>query len=191
MSVLSFVLAAAEEGEEHIDRTHSWIWPEGYEILFGGISSTIVFGLLIWKAGPFIRDGMRARTARIKSQLDEATEAKTAAAAEAEEIRRAKGDIEAERGRILAEADAQAEALLRDGGERLEREIVELDAKADADIAAVGARASDELRAEISRLSAAAADELVSSGLPDSVHQDLIEGYIARVGASGGVASHG
>ena len=35
---------------EQLDRTHSWILPEIYELTFGIIAIVIVFGLLIWKA---------------------------------------------------------------------------------------------------------------------------------------------
>ncbi len=46
---------------------------------------------------------------------------------------------------------------------------------------------SDELRAEIARYSGTAVDRIVSDTLDDAAQQDLIEGFIARVGA--GVAS--
>ena len=38
--IADVILVAAAE-EEHIDRTHSWIWPEGYEIIFGAAASLI------------------------------------------------------------------------------------------------------------------------------------------------------
>ena len=37
MIAMTFVAAA----EEHIDKSHSWIWPEGYELLFGSIASSV------------------------------------------------------------------------------------------------------------------------------------------------------
>jgi F0F1-type ATP synthase membrane subunit b/b' len=42
----------------------------------------------------------------------------------------------------------------------------------------------DELRAEISRLSSAAVDHVVSGSLDDATHQELIENFISRVGAA-------
>ena len=44
----------------------------------------------------------------------------------------------------------------------------------------------DELQGEISRLSAAAAEELVRGSLDDATHQRLIEDFIAKVGATSG-----
>src|SRR5687767_8083760 len=140
-------LCAAEE----IDQTHHWLWPEGYELYFGGAAAVTIFGLLAWKVLPFARKALNDRTARIQAQLDEATEAKASAERQAAEIREAKGDIGAERERLLAEADAQAAALLTDGRARLDREVEELETKAAADIQTAAARDVDELRADIAR----------------------------------------
>jgi F-type H+-transporting ATPase subunit b len=171
------LLAAAEE---HVDETqsHSWIFPEGYELLFGSIASIIIFALLWWKAGPIIVKAMRGRTERIQAELDGA-----AAETESATIRQAVGDIGAERTRLLAEADVHAAALLTDGRARLEAEIVELHAKADADIAALANRGGDELRSEIGHVAAAAADRIVEQTIDAETQQRLVEDFISRVGA--------
>ena len=162
-------------------QTHSWLWPENYEMIWGIPAVDHVFGLLFWKAGPdSSRRRSRARTAGVQAQLDDAAADKAAAEAEAAEIRQAQGDIDAERARLLAEADEQAVALNRDGAARLEAEIAELEAKADADIAAAASRVVDELRAEIARLSAAAAEHVVNGRSTTRPISDLIEGFIAE-----------
>jgi F-type H+-transporting ATPase subunit b len=173
-------LFAAEE----IDKTHHWLWPEGYELYFGGAAAITIFGLLAWKVLPFARKALNDRTARIQKQLDEATEAKASAERQAAEIRQAKGDIGAERERLLAEADEQAAALLADGRARLDREVEELEAKAAADIQTAAARDVDELRAEIARDAAAVSERIVLDTLDDETHERLIEEYIQRVGAA-------
>jgi F-type H+-transporting ATPase subunit b len=183
MNLLGVLIAVAEE-EEHIDQTHHWLWPEGYELYFGGAAAITIIGLLIWKVGPFARKALGDRTARIQAQLDEAAEAKAGADREAAEIRQAKGDIAAERERLLAEADEQAAALLTEGRARLDQEAAELEAKATADIAASASRDVDELRAEIARSAAAVADRVVVDALDDETHQRLIEDFIQRVGAT-------
>jgi F-type H+-transporting ATPase subunit b len=48
----------------------------------------------------------------------------------------------------------------------------------------IGLRVSDELRAEISRLSGAAIDQVVRTSLTDATQQELIENFISKVGAS-------
>jgi len=177
MMLASFLAA------ERIDQTPSAIWPEGYELVFGSIATVLIFALLWWKAGPIVKRGMAARTARIQGELDSAAGALESAEAESARIRQALGDIAAERSRILAEADAQAEALLVDGRARLEVEIADMHAKADADIAAVMSRGSDEMRADIARLSSAAADRVVERTIDAETQQRLVEDFISRVGA--------
>ena len=165
------------------------ILPPLKELIPGTMASIIVFTLLAWKAGPIIRESLRKRTAGIQKQPDDATAAKAAAETEAVRIREAQGDIDAERGRLYAEADAQAEALLADGRVRLAAEVAELEARADAGIASAAGRSSDELRSEIAKHSGSAVDAIVRDTLDDAAQQELIENFIARVGASQGVTS--
>jgi F-type H+-transporting ATPase subunit b len=169
---------------EDITRTHSWIWPEGAEILWGSLAFAVV-AYLLWKFGwPQVKKMMQARTDRIQQQLDEAATAKADADAAAVEIRRAKGDIESERARLLAEADAQATRMLADGRARLDQEVAELREKAETDIAATQVRVLGEVQAEVARVAAEAAERLVSEALDDELHRQLIEEYIASVGAT-------
>jgi F-type H+-transporting ATPase subunit b len=174
---------------EDPSQTPHWLWPENYEMIWGIPASILIFALLIWKAGPILVKSFRARTERVQAQLDDAANDKAAADAEAAEVRRALGDLESERARMMADADEQAAALLRDGASRLDAEVLDLQAKAEADIAALASRGVDELRSEIARLSAAAAEHVVNGQLTEEVHRDLIEGYIQKVGASQGATA--
>ena len=181
MSLIAFLAA------EDVTQTPSKFWPEGYEMLFGIPASVIVF-FLLWKfAGPAVKKGMTARTAKIQAELDAGEADRVAAESEAAEIRQAKGDIGAERTRLLVEADTQAAALLEDGRARLAQEVTELEARAEADLAAAAARSGDELRAEIAKLSSAAVDHVVTGSLDEATQQALVESFIATVGAGAGV----
>ncbi len=160
------------------------ILPPLKEIWIGGAASLIVF-VAIWKfAGPSMVKAMRDRTARIQGELDGAVEAQVDADRQATEIRAALGDIDGERQRLFAEADAQAEAIVTDGRTRLDQEIAELHTRADADIATASSRSGDELRSEIGRHSAATIERVVAESLDDAAQQELIESFIQRVGAS-------
>ncbi len=183
-AVNGFVAVVAVEDPS---QTHHWLWPEGYELLFGVPATLLVFGLLYWKAWPVIKQGMAARTQRVQDELDEATKARGDAEAEAARIREALGDIETERSRILADADVQAEATLVDGRQRLDAETAEMESKAASDLEAAASRSGDELRSEIVRLSSAVIDRVVVESVDDTAHQDLIEAYISKVGAGAGV----
>ncbi|MDW3216820.1 MAG: hypothetical protein R8G01_22715 [Ilumatobacteraceae bacterium] len=172
---------------EDVDPARSihWLWPEQAELIYGSIASLLIFGALFKFAGPAVKKAMAERSESIQSDLDESAAAKAEAEAEAAGIRQAAGDIDAERQRLFADADAQAEAVLVDGRARLEQEVAELEARAAADIASASGRVNDELRAEITRLSHSATEQLLSSGvIDDATQQDLIESFISRVGAS-------
>lgn len=161
-----------------------WLFPELPEIIYGGISSLIIFAAL-WKfALPQFKKALAARSERIQKELDASQSDLAAAQSDAANIRKALGDIESERSRLLAEAKAQAESMLADGRSRLASEIADMEARATADLAMVAARGGDELRAEIGRVSAVAIDAVIPSVLDDSTQQSLVENFIAKVGAS-------
>jgi len=164
--------------------THHPLWPEQAELIYGGLASVLVLGLLVWKGGPLLKKAMTARTDKIQGELDDSAAAKRDAEAEAARIRQSLGNIDAERQQLLADADAQAAALLADGRTRLDTEVTELETKAEADIAAGAGRAGDELRGEIARLAGAAADLVVERSLDDATQQQLIEAFIAKVGVT-------
>ena len=191
MSVLGIIAGAGHLMSEEfgIDSdgnvtTHHWLLPEMAEIIYGGLASLIIFFALFKFGGPAIKKSMAARTEKIQKELDAAAADKSSAATEAAGIRTAKGDIATERARLLSDAEAQAAAVLEDGRARLAAEVADVEAKAVTDIASAQGRVSDELRAEIARLSSAAVDHVVTGSLDDATQQELIENFIARVGAS-------
>jgi F-type H+-transporting ATPase subunit b len=153
------------------------------EVLWGGIATLTVFAVLYKFAWPAIAQAMRDRTQRIQDDLDTSAAARAKAEQDATEIRSALGDIDAERQRLFAEADAEAEALLASGRARLEQELADVEARADADLATTATRGTDDLRADIARFSSAAIEDTVAATLDDAAQQDLIETFIARVGA--------
>ena len=63
-------------------------------------------------------------------------------------------------------------------------EVADLEARAAAEIAASRSRIGDELRAEIARLSATATADAVRATLDDRTQQELVDSFIAKVGAS-------
>lgn len=163
--------------------THHWLLPETAEIIYGGLSSLIVFGLLYKFAGPTVKKAMAARTERIQKELDGAAQARSKSESDASDIRTALGDIDSERTRLLSEADVQAAALIVDGRSRITREIADLEAKAAADLVAARGRGADELRAEIALLASLATPAVVQATLTDETKQELIEAFISSVGA--------
>lgn len=178
MSIMN-ALIAADPAE-----THHWLLPETAEIIYGGIAAVLVIGALVKFALPMFKKSLAARTERIQKEIDASSEDLASAQKDAANIRKALGDIESERTRLMSEAKAQAEAMLADGRTRLTAEIAEMEARATADLATVAARSGDELRTEIGRVSAVAIDSVLPSVLDDATHQSLIESFISKVGAS-------
>ena len=188
MRLVNAILIAAAE-EPHRDEngqivTHHWLFPEQAEIIYGTAASLIIFYLLYRFAGPPVRKGFADRTARVQAELDASAAAVAEADTEAAEIRQAKGDIDEERERLLAAADAEAETLLADGRARLEVDLAELEARAAADLEAAAGRSGDELRSEMIRTAGSVSDDVVIETLDDATQQELIESFIQRVGAS-------
>ena len=179
MIVRAFSLVAAEDPTV----THNWLLPETAEIIYGGLASILVFGLLYKFAGPLAKKALAARTERIQKELDGAAQARTSSETDAADIRKTLGDIDSERARLLAEADVQAAALIVDGRSRIASEIADLEAKAAADLVAAQGRGAEELRSEISLLASLAVPAVVQATLTDQTKQDLIEEFISSVGA--------
>lgn len=164
-------------------RSKSPFLPEPAELLYGSIASILVFGALFVVLRKPVAKFFRERTERIQGELDAAQADQAQAKSEAEQIRAAAGDIDAERKRRFDEADQQAAALLAEGRTRLAEEVQEIEAKADADIAAAAGRSNDELTGEVASLANRATDAALAAGIVDAAtQQELIEAFIARVG---------
>ena len=178
--ILSIIFA-----KEYDDPTQSlnWLLPKPGELIYGGLASLIIFYTLYRFGWPAAKKALEARTAKIQKELDDAAAAQKQAESDAANIRTALGDVASERARILAEADAQAAAVLTEGRARIAAEVADMEARATAEIEAARARSGDELRAEIARLSAAATTDAVRAALDDRTQQELIDGFIAKVGA--------
>jgi len=178
----------AEEEHEEFEAHHPW-WPETKEIVWGGLAFLIVLGALVKFAGPAVRKGMAARSDRIGRELDEASRARADAERRSTEIRAAKGDIEAERARITAEANTAAERLLAEGRARLDTDVAELEARAETEIAGTANRLLSELQAQVASLAMTATERVVAAELDSATQTDLVESFIARVGVANGAAT--
>ena len=181
MSILAVVAVLAEESGK-TETPHSWL-PENYEIIWGTLATLVIFAAL-WKfAIPQLKASMVARTERIQRDLDNSAKALADAEASAAQIRASKGDLAAERTRILADADRTVERVLADGRQRITNEVTEAHAKAAADIALARTRVSAELQADVSQIASAATEHVVNGSLDAGNQQRLIEDFIAKVGA--------
>jgi hypothetical protein len=83
---------AEEEGGHHygVDdqgyiTSEDPLLPPTKELLLGGGASLIIIGLLVWKAGPLVTKGLKARTEKIQGELD--ADIATAAGRSGDELR--------------------------------------------------------------------------------------------------------
>jgi F-type H+-transporting ATPase subunit b len=178
--ILSEELPVDDDGK--ITTPYNWL-PEWYEIVFGGFASVVVFALLYKFAVPALKKGMQDRSARIQRDIDGSATALADARSAATQIRASKGDLQGERTRLLAEADATAARVLTDGRARIANEVADLEAKATADIEAARSRVQAELQADVAGIASAATEQVVHGSLDDATHQRLIEEFITKVGA--------
>ena len=157
------------------------ILPETNEIIWGSLSFVVLFILLAKLAFPAMRQGLEARTERIRNSLDEAERAKDEAQTVLEEYRSQLADARSEAARIIEEARQAAETMRRDLIQRAESESAELKERAAADIRAQTDRALGELRSKVAELAMGAAEKVVVSSLDRDTQVRLVEEYINQV----------
>lgn len=155
--------------------------PETNEIIWGAVGFLVVL-FFIWKMGlPAIKQGMDARTERIRSDLDAAETQRTEADTLLAEYRAQLNDAKSESARIIEEARQAADSLKRDQESRLQTELADLRTRAAADIDAAKVQAISDLRGEVAQLAVGAAEVVVGKSLDQATQVQLIEDYINQV----------
>lgn len=180
MQILT-ILAAGAGGEE---KWYYWLFHDWREVLITGLASVIVFALLAWKGGPALKNMWNGRIERIAKEVSDAETARAEAEQAYAEVQASLGNAEAERSRILAEARQTAEAVKRQLAERGEQEAAELRARAAIDIENAKQQAIADLQAEVAALALGAAEAVVRNNLDEATQAELIDRYIAQVGAA-------
>ena len=176
-------LAEEADDPEACQEAPSPIMPAADEFIWGSISFLVLL-FLLWKfAYPSIKQGMEARTERIRADLAGAETAKTEAEQVLEQYRAQLADAKAEAGRIIEEARAAADAVKRDHETRLQTELAEVRARAVADIESAKVQAMADLRGEVAQLAIGAAETVVGRNLDEATQVQLVEDYINQVAA--------
>lgn len=178
-------IALLEEGKT-VDDCHeapSPIAPATNELIWGSISFVVLLALL-WKfAYPGIKKGMDNRVERIRTDLNAAESAKTAADEVLNDYRAQLADAKGEARRIIDEARQAADALRREQETRLQTELGEMRQRAAGDIEAAKTQAIADLRGEVANLAIGAAEVVVQRSLDRPTQTQLIEDYINQVAA--------
>jgi F-type H+-transporting ATPase subunit b len=160
------------------------ILPETNEIIWGTVGFAVVF-FFVWRMGlPAIKQGMNARTERIRNDLDSAEALKAEADTVLADYRSQLADAKTESSRIIEEARQQADSMKRELAVKAESDIAEMRQKAAADIEAAKVQAIADLRGEVTALAIGAAEQVIERNLDNAANQALVESYIDRVGAA-------
>ncbi len=174
------VLLAAEAGAENAP-----ILPHDFnEVIWGSLAFIIVFALIIWKGGPAIKGMWSGRIERFEGELSSAASARAEAESSLADVESRIANAEAERERILAEADRNAEAVRAQLAERAAQDAADVRRRGVADIEAAKAQVAADLSSELADLAVGAAEAVVANSLDQAAKEDLVERYIASVGES-------
>ena len=172
------------EGGGSIDdcqKAPSPILPAKNELIWGAISFVVLLALLYKFAWPALKNGMEARTERIRSDLDAADTAKADAERILEDYRAQLSDARNESARIIEEARQAADALRRDQEQRLQTELADMRERAAADIEAAKRQAIADLRGDVAELAIGAAEVILHRSLYRDTQARLVDNYIEQV----------
>ena len=152
--------------------------------LFWSIVSFTVLSLVLWKfAWPALRNGMEARSERIRQSIEDAERAKSEGERVLSEYQSQLADARNEAARIIEEARQTADQLRRDLTARAEAEAVELRQRNAEQIAAERDRVMAELQGQVASLAVELAERVVEANLDRDANMRLIENYINSVGS--------
>lgn len=177
-------LAEEADDPDACQEAPSPIWPATDELVWGGISFLALLYLLHRFAYPPIKQGMEARTERIRADVQASETARSEAESVLAEYRAELNDARSEAGRIIEEARQAADQLKRDQEQRLQAELSETRQRAINDIEVAKAQAMADLRDEVAQLAIGAAETIVQRNLDANTQNQLVEDYIDRVAAS-------
>jgi F-type H+-transporting ATPase subunit b len=154
------------------------------EVIWGTLAFVIVFGLIWWKGGPAIRGMWNTRIDRLRTELETAAAARTDAEAKLQQVEADIANADTEAARILSEAREASETVKAQLIARAGSDAAEVRNRGMADVESSKAQATTDLQAEIGVLALGAAEAVVANSLDEATQTELIEGYIAKVGAS-------
>jgi len=154
------------------------------EVIWGSIAFFIIFGVFLWKGLGPIKRAMAGRSQRIADQIAAAEAMRAEAEAETASVRGGLGNVDEDKARIVADAHERAAIVKADLIARAESEVAEAKTKAAIEIEASKSQSVADLREEVVAMTIKATEAVVAENLTSSVQADLIEQYIAQVGAA-------
>jgi len=142
----------------------------------------VLFVVLVWKkAGAALAETLDTRSAKIKSELDEARKLHEEAKSELDSLKGLKRDAEKEAKTIVANAKAAANRIRETAAQKAVETVDRREAQAAAKIQASEAALLNELRAKAASLAVDAARELIAEKMDEDASLKLIEASVKQI----------
>ena len=142
----------------------------------------VLFVVLVWKkAGAALAETLDTRSAKIKSELDEARKLHEEAKSELDSLKGLKRDAEKEAKIIVANAKAAANRIHETAAQKAAETVARREAQAAAKIQASEAALVNELRAQAASLAVDAARELIAEKMDEDASLKLIETSVKQI----------
>ena len=142
----------------------------------------VLFVVLVWKkAGVALAETLDTRSAKIKSELDEARKLHEEAKSELDSLKGLKRDAEKEAKTIVSNAKAAANRIRETASQKAVESIARREAQAAAKIQASEAALVNELRAKAASLAVDAARELIAEKMDEDASLKLIETSVKQI----------
>jgi F-type H+-transporting ATPase subunit b len=163
---------------------NKWLLPGAINEVYWASSAFLVLVILfLWKGLAPLKKALNARTERIAAELAEAEAAATAATQKVQTLKTELGNADSAAEQIRQDALTRAAQVKADLMARAETEVAESVQRARIEVEASKSQAFADLSAEVSALTLKATEAVVDDSLDDAARADLIEQYIAQVGA--------
>ena len=142
----------------------------------------VLFVALVWKkAGAALAETLDTRSAKIKSELDEARKLHEEAKSELDSLKGLKRDAEKEAKTIVANAKAAANRIRETAAQKAVETVARREAQAAAKIQASETALVNELRAQAASLAVDAARELIAEKMDEDASLKLIETSVKQI----------
>ncbi len=152
------------------------------EVYWGSAAFAVLVILFLWKGLGPIKENLRGRTERIRSELADAQSEREAAESAVEAKADTMPDVGQERSRIRREALETAEKLKKDLISKAKKEAASIVERGHLEVATMRNQAASELASQVSTLTKEAAEMSVAQEMTPQSHANLIDAYITKVG---------
>ena len=176
------VLAAETEGEAE---SHSILFPEPADLIWGTIAFVLIIGFMLWRFVPKINEALDARSDAIAGGIKRADEAQAETKAALEKYTAQLAEARGEAGKIREQARVDAATIVAEAKEQATIEAARIAATAQAQIEAERTAARASLRSEVGTLAIDLASGVIGESLSDDKRaSSIVDRFLADLAAS-------